>query len=300
MNKDNSFNLIKTSLNPDFFAYNQYRDYIIYRELTKIEKIDEFKKILEELIAHEIQDYNFWLQFSKKKSFKVSKFEIFIYKLMRKFLGLTFTAKFLERHEREMIKLYTEFSKEVDEKLKEEIGKIIEHERYHERKLISQIKEEKIEFMGSIILGLNDGLIELTGALVGFSFALQKHFLVALAGLITGISASLSMASSAYIQARFEKNKNPKKASIYTGISYFIIVFILVLPFFFINHIFKALLLMALVVFFIIISISFYASVIFERKFKRQFKEMLISSIGVAVITFIIGLVLRSILKINF
>ena len=91
--------------------------------------------------------------------------------------------------------------------------------------------------MGSMVLGLNDALVELTGALAGFSLALQNTRIVALTGMITGIAASLSMAASEYLSTKSEKGgKNPVKASIYTGIAYVITVIALIMPFIFISQ----------------------------------------------------------------
>ena len=83
--------------------------------------------------------------------------------------------------------------------------------------MIDQIREEKVEFIGSVVLGLNDALIELTGALLGFSFMFSDHWLVSRRGRRDGISAGLSMSSSAYIQARHEPGKNPRKAATLYG-----------------------------------------------------------------------------------
>lgn len=286
-------------LDADYFAYNQYRDYTIYKALAKDEKVPEFKKILEELIEHEYQDYDFWLQLSKRKKFSVSRIEIFFFKLMRNILGLTFTVKYLEGHEKVMIRKYTEFSATVDKPLQEKIGSIIEHERYHERQLIGQIKEERVEFISNIILGLNDGLIELTGALVGFSFAFANTFLVAVTGMITGLAASLSMASSAYMQARHEKGKQPVKAGFYTGLAYMVVVALLILPFWLFPTISEALIVVAVMVLVIVGSVAFYTSVLFERVFVKQFTEIALFSIGVAVVTFIIGSLIRTLIGVG-
>src|SRR5437016_1858109 len=86
--------------------------------------------------------------------------------------------------------------------------------------------------MASVALGVNDGVIELTGALTGFTFALKEHHLVALSGLITGIAAALSMAASAFMQARHEEEKDAVSAAVITGISYLIVVLLLVAPYF--------------------------------------------------------------------
>ena len=61
------------------------------------------------------------------------------------------------------------------------------------------IREKQLDYVGSIVLGLNDALVELTGALAGLTLALQNTRLIAIAGLITAIAASFSMAASEYL-----------------------------------------------------------------------------------------------------
>lgn len=47
-------------------------------------------------------------------------------------------------------------------------------EEVHEKSLIALINEERLEYMGSVVLGLNDALVEFTGALAGFTLALKR------------------------------------------------------------------------------------------------------------------------------
>ena len=61
------------------------------------------------------------------------------------------------------------------------------------------IEEEHLNYIGSMVLGMNDALVELTGTLAGLTFALQNTRLIALTGFITGIAASFSMAASEYL-----------------------------------------------------------------------------------------------------
>lgn len=281
-------------LNANYFASNQYRDYIIYKELAKNESNPEFKKILESLVQQEYEDYLFWQKLSEKKGFAVSRLQITIFKLIRAIFGLTFTAKFLEGREKEMIQKYTTFLNAVDQPLQEEIKKIIAHEKEHEQKFISQIKEDRIDFMGNIVLGLNDGLIELSGALVGFSFAFANPLFVAVSGIIVGLSATLSMAASAYMQAQHEPGKNAPKAAFYTGLAYLIVVTLLVTPFFVSPHVFAALQIMGTTIFLVILFLAFYSSVLLETSFLRRAVEISVFSIGVAVITFLIGLAIKT------
>lgn len=278
-------------MTPEQFAEDEYRDYVAYRELAKIEKNEHFRATLQKLATHEESHFQFWQSLAPKKEYAIHPLQVTTWKIMRKIMGLTFTVRFLERHETKGFDHYRTFLKSVtDKELQKKIEEVMKDESEHERILMSEIKEEKVEFIGSIILGLNDGLIELSGALVGFSFAFNNHLVVATTGIITGIAASLSMASSAYMQARHEENgKNPKKAALYTGISYIIVVILLVAPFIISTEKTTSLIMMSGVILALITGISYYTSIIFERNFKRQFSEMFAFSIGVALISFIIG-----------
>lgn len=278
------------ALKADHFAAHEYRDYIVYRELAVSESNPEFKRILNELAEQERSDYESWLALSEKKDFEIGWAEIRFAKILRSILGVSFIARFIKRREERRNHLLETMLTEAPSEWREHIQNTIDHERVNEAKLIHQIKDEKVEFIGSIILGLNDGLIELTGALVGFSFALQTSTLVALTGSITGIAASLSMAASAYMQARHEESgKDPKKAALYTGISYFIVVVLLIAPFLLLNTIALSLMTMFAIILVIITSISYYTAVIFDRSFRTQFLQMIFFSLGVSAIAFLIG-----------
>jgi Integral membrane protein DUF125. len=76
------------------------------------------------------------------------------------------------------------------------IIRIIDEENKHEKKLISLIDEKRLSYIGSFVLGLNDALVELTGALAGLTLALNNAKIIAMVGLITDIAASMSMAVS--------------------------------------------------------------------------------------------------------
>ena len=283
-----------TAMTPDDFAQNEYRDYVTYKELARIETVPAFKRILEELTQHELEDYHFWQALASRKTFRISPWEMGWLKTLRRVLGLTFIAKFLERHEQQAIVNYHQFLLSASGKLKEDLQEILRHEEYHERALISQIKEERIQFMSSIILGLNDALIELTGALTGFAFAFQQARAVAKSGCILGVAAALSMASSAYLSARHEEGKDPKKAALYTGASYLVVVSLLIAPFFLLTGFSEALAMMVFTVVVIVVGLSYYTSIVFERNFRKSFTEMLVCSGGTAIVSFLIGSLARS------
>jgi VIT1/CCC1 family predicted Fe2+/Mn2+ transporter len=106
----------------------------------------------------------------------------------------------MEKVEGKAEAIYEEISKYVPAAID-----IEKDEKEHERKLINLIGEERLKYVGSMVLGLNDALVELTGALAGFTLAFRNTRLIAMAGFITGIAASLSMAASEYLSTKSEE-----------------------------------------------------------------------------------------------
>lgn len=178
--------------------------------------------------------------------------------------------------------------------LSPEVSRIIDDEEKHEKELIDLIDEESLMYASSVVLGLNDALVELTGALVGFTLALQKTHLVAIVGLITGIAAALSMAASEYLSTKQEETKkDPVKACIYTGIAYCSTVALLISPYLIFKNIFVCLSLVVIFALLVILVFTFYISVAKGLKFKARFMEMAGISLGIAGINFLIGLGIR-------
>ena len=150
------------------------------------------------------------------------------------------------------------------------------------------------------MLGLNDALVELTGALAGLSFALQDTRLVALAGLITGIAASFSMAASEYLSTKSkDDHENAGKSSLYTGVAYILTVFLLIIPYLLLQNYLLCLGLTIIIAVLIILLFNFYISVARDLSFRRRFFEMAGLSLGIAVLSFGIGYLIRLFLGIE-
>jgi len=144
------------------------------------------------------------------------------------------------------------------------------------------------------VLGLNDALVELTGALAGLTLALQNARLIAMAGLITGIAASLSMAASEYLSTKTEGDgKNPRKAAIYTGFAYICTVLLLILPYLVIPNLYGSLAITLAIAVGIIFAFTYYLSVAKDQPLKKHFLEMAGLSLSVALFSFGIGYVIR-------
>lgn len=153
--------------------------------------------------------------------------------------------------------------------------------------------DKKTIYSGAIVLGLNDAIVEISGALVGLAIALSNSKLIATVGLITGFAAALSMAASEYLSAKEDRKKNPLKAATYTGIAYILAVIILVFPFFIFSNIYISTLSMFFLVIVIITAYTKYVAFIHKESFKKKFLEMLTISLSIAVISFAFGLLVR-------
>ena len=156
------------------------------------------------------------------------------------------------------------------------------------------IGNDQCNYNGAVVLGLNDALVELSGALVGLSFALSNSKTIATVGLITGFAASLSMAASEYLSAKDDNNKKPIKAAAYTGLAYILAVIALVIPYFIFQNAYIAAAVMFGLVILIIAGYTGYVSSKQKISFKKKFFTMLAITLGVSVISFVFGTIVKN------
>ncbi len=274
------------------FQKNEITEYFVYKKLAKKQK-GENAKILEKIAEEELSHYKILKNLSGYEPFP-SKFKILFYTFISQVFGLTFALKLMEKGEEKVQKGYEELSDFIPD-----AKRILKEEAEHENLLINMIDEERIGYIGSIVLGLNDALVELTGALAGLTFALQNPKIVGIAGFITGFAASLSMAASEYLSQKSEGKGNPIKASFYTGIAYLFTVILLIFSYFIIKNSYIPLLIALFIAFLIVLIFTYFIAVVKEISFKKTFFEMLFISFGVAIISFLIGLLSRKFFKIE-
>ncbi len=268
------------------FQKNEITEHFVYKKLA--EKDKKNGEVLNRIAGDEYKHYLFWKNLSGK-DVNPDERKIRKYLFISKIFGITFAIKMMENGEWAAQEAYSKFKGKI-----EGIESIIDDEIKHEKALIEMIKEEKIEYVGSMVLGLNDALVELTGALAGLSFALQNTRLIGVVGLITGLAAAMSMASSEYLSKKSEKFDRPGKAAGYTGLAYLLTVILLILPYFILNTYYFALAGTLIFGLFAILLFTFFVSVVKEMSFKRLFLEMALLSFGIAGISFMIGVIIRT------
>lgn len=274
---------------------NEVTESIIYTKVAKQVADEHNKKVLLKIAAEEQRHAEIWKGYTKVVA-KPRRLRTIWFPLLAKIFGFTFALKLMERGEGNASEIYATFAHEVPE-----AEKIAKDEDRHEQELLAMLDEERLQYVGSMVLGLSDALVELSGTLAGLTFAMQNTRLIALSGLITGISATLSMASSEYLSSRSEGNTDAFKSGLYTGVVYLATVAFLVLPYLLLpNTAFMlALGIMLGTVVLIILGFTYYISVAKDVPFLKRFGEMATISLSVAALSFVIGIVVKKTLGIE-
>ncbi len=201
---------------------------------------------------------------------------MYFYLGLAKLLPLSFVLKLMERGEALSQSRYQYISTVLPE-----AKSILREEQEHEEDLLNLIEEPILNYLRSMVLGMNDAIIEMLGVLSGLTNAISDNTKVALLAFITGFAASLSMSAAEYLSTRHEpehqdssKRRTPLKAAIFTGTAYITVVLVLILPFLLnlfppvVTLVFSVLLAVAIVLLF-----SFFTSVLMDRPLWKQFFE---------------------------
>ena len=286
---DASLNIIKQ------MQQNELTESVIYEEIAKFAKGDTNKATLRRLSQEEKAHYEIWKSYTGIEM-KPEAMKVFKFKMLARILGFTFAVKLMENGEDHAQEEYARLASEVEESVM-----IRSQEEEHEAALLQMLDEERLQYVGSMVLGLNDALVELTGSLAGFTFAMQNTSLIALSGLIIGISATFSMASSEFLAARSEGRTDAFKSCTYTGIAYLLTVVALVTPYLLLGNEYYlvALACMLGIVILIIAGFTYYTSVAMDQPFKSRFMEMAGISISVAVLSFVVGILAKHFLGVD-
>lgn len=268
------------------FQKDEMTSSVIYEYFASRVSDKKNQAVLRRIAQEEACHASVWKNYTGQDA-SVNYLAVWWYKLLAFLLGYTFIIKMLELHEYRGVRELEDLIKEIPE-----VGPIIEQEKEHEKCLINMLDEERLNYVGAMVLGLNDALVELTGTIAGLTFVLMNTALIAMAGIITGIAATLSMAASNYLAERADGNPKALKASVYTGMTYLVTVVFLVLPYllFPAAMFVPALICMILIVVVLIAVFNFYIAVVRSEAFLPKFFEMAGISLSVALISFLIGL----------
>jgi VIT1/CCC1 family predicted Fe2+/Mn2+ transporter len=269
-------------------------EYHIYRKLAALIPDPHNRAVLENMADEELGHYSLWKRFTER-DVGPDRLKTEFYSLVSRIFGLTFGIKLMEKRESEAVETYREISVYIPE-----AAEILQDEEEHELQIIGMLDEKSLRYVGSVVLGINDALVEFTGSLAGFTLALQNTQLIAAAGLIMGIAASLSMGASEYLSQKSEGSaNNPLTAAFYTGGAYVLTVVVLIMPFLLLSEPLQAYAITLSLAILIIVLFTFYTSVAKDLPFLKRFAEMAAISLGIAGISFVIGIIVRIYLNVE-
>jgi len=269
-------------------------EHYIYKKIAAVQKDPRNREVLERIAQQEIGHYAIWKQYTRQ-DVAPATLRIWFYYVIARVLGMTFAIKLMEGIEKRAQVYDHELVEQVPE-----ARKILVNEENHERDLIALIDEERLKYVGSVVLGLNDALVEFTGTLAGLTFAIQNTQIIAIAGLIMGVAASLSMGASEYLSQRSDGGTtSPFRASVYTGAAYIVTVALLIFPYLILASPYEALVFTLAGAILVIFLFTYYISVAKDLPFWRRFGEMLLISLGIAAISCVIGVLIRTVLNVS-
>ncbi len=276
------------------FQKNEITEHYIYSKLAQTVKSPKNRRILEAIADDELRHYREWREYTQH-DVEPDKLKIWTYYLISRVFGFTFGVKLLEAGEEAAQDSYGHLRDMIPEA--DAIGR---NENEHETVLLGLLDEEMLRYTGSMVLGLNDALMELTGVLAGLTLALRDTKLIALTGAITGVAAALSMGASEYLSTKTEKDgRSPLRASFYTIGAYIITVLILILPYLILKNYYICLGYTLAGALLIIAVFTYYISVARDLPFKKHFLEMAGLSFAVAALSFLVGYIMRTFLGID-
>lgn len=271
-------------------------EFHVYNRLSEFSKDEENKKTLQKIADDEMRHYHIWKNITEEDP-KPKMWKANYYVWLARIFGLSFALKLMESGEIHAQEFYQEVGKDYPD-----VGKIFNDEEEHEKELLNILNDKRLAYVGAVVLGLNDALVELTGTLVGLAFAFNDNMVIGVTGLIMGVAAALSMAASGYLASQEQDEQedvNPITAAVYTGVSYLVTVVLLVFPYFVLSTARSATILMLVITILIIAGYNYYISVAKEVSFRKRFLSMTMIAVVVGVITFVIGYMAKHFLGVS-
>jgi VIT1/CCC1 family predicted Fe2+/Mn2+ transporter len=185
-------------------------DLSLYRTLRDLSQ-DKTAGLLDELIRIETKHVAFWQNFFDSRLTTLDwprRLKLHLIILACRLFGAPAIYLALEAIEvygvRKYLSLWRTYK---NQPLGAAVKGILVDEFKHEDVIVSQVAERKInpERVRNIFLGLNDGLVEILGAVSGFFGAFGDTATVLIAGSTTAVAGALSMAAGAYVAIGSER-----------------------------------------------------------------------------------------------
>ncbi|MCX7765057.1 MAG: rubrerythrin family protein [Bacteroidia bacterium] len=268
------------------YASEELLNVHLYQWLSQRVRSPKMQETLRTFAQQEKMHYDFWRQLLSGDA-PLPKWRLRWHKFLIRLLGVSFILRLLEHKEHKTIQEYRRIAPSLPEDMRAHLYRLIEDEEQHEAEFLEAIQAEEtgLRYLGFIILGLSDAIIEVTGVHAGFLGVSHHPLTAGIAGLIVGFAASISMASAAYLQAKQNPSVSPLQSALYTGLSYIIAVALLALPYFGFSSMGIAFWVSVGLAVLMILGFVYYSSVVFER----SFREEALASVGILTATTVLS-----------
>lgn len=269
---------------------DEWSDYTLYDRLARTVKADSpFHKVLETLSATEQRHFEFWRKYVPEEKPKLGRLKLYWILFLRKFFGLTFATRYLDRHEANVVQIYQGLAQLIPEADRPAFDAMVADEKDHERAFAMKVESSAVRYIAFVVLGLADALVEISGIHAGWLGLFEKTEIAGLAGIIAGGAASLAMASAAFAQAKQGFQGSARLSAVYTGVSYFITAVLLATPYFLTSNMLTALF-SSLTLAVVILAVTTWYSIVIQQKFfLRDFVEILAILFATTIVVFALG-----------
>jgi VIT1/CCC1 family predicted Fe2+/Mn2+ transporter len=269
---------------------DEFSDFTLYERLSRTVSPDSpFNGVLKELSATERKHYEFWKRYVPDEKPRLAKLKLYWILFLRRFFGLTFATRYLDRHEANVVKEYHGLAQLIPDDDRHAYDEMVEDEIEHEKAFAKKVESSAVRYISFVVLGLADALVEISGIHAGWLGLFQKTEIAGLAGVIAGGAASLAMASAAFAQAKQGFTGSARLSAIYTGISYFVTAIILATPYFLTPNMILALGTSLTLAVTILAITTWYSIVIQQKPFMKDFVEILTILFATTIVVFVLG-----------
>lgn len=269
---------------------DEWSDYTLYDRLSKTVKPDSpFADVLKTLSATELGHYEFWRKYVPEEKPRLARLKLYWVLFLRRFFGLTFATRYLDRHEANVVVEYKGLAPLIPEPDRAAFDSMVADEKEHEKAFAMKVESSAVQYISFVVLGLADALVEISGIHAGWLGLFEKTEIAGLAGVIAGGAASLAMASAAFAQAKQGFHGSARRSAIYTGVFYFITAVILATPYFLTASMLLALFSSLTLAVAILAVTTWYSIVIQQRPFLKDFLEILAILFGATIVVFALG-----------
>jgi len=269
---------------------DEFSDYTLYDRLSRtVASGSPFKDVLESLSATEHRHFEFWRKYVPGEEPRLARLKLYWILFLRRFFGLTFATRYLDRHEANVVHEYQGLARLIPDADKPAYDEMVADEREHEKAFAMKVESSAVRYIAFVVLGLADALVEISGIHAGWLGLFEKTEIAGLAGVVAGGAASLAMASAAFAQAKQGFSGSARLSAIYTGVSYFITAIILATPYFLTSNMFLALGSSLTLAVIILAITTWYSIVIQQKPFVRDFVEILAILFATTLVVFLLG-----------